>query len=301
MRNMVPFLLILSLLAMPVFAAEEKTAPTAPEAIEKNIEPNPDDFPVLKKLQGTSKKTSYDYLGKRFNMDAWLLSGPDLMQVVYINPTSEGALVGGALIGPDGKEVSSELTHQFMEQYPERAQEILITVRKLNKKEVAALPETPATNSPSEILWQRLQQSGKIRFGAKKDAPVLFAILDPIQPASKKFWAKVKPLLDQQKITLYVLPLGMTSADSLLEIATTLGSKDPAGDWEKLMRGETTVRSEPPENSGALGMKANVELAQSLKLQDVPFLVYRGKTDKIRIVRGNPKNWTPLLQDLQVQ
>lgn len=268
----------------------------------KNVEPDPNSFPVLQKLKGEDGKLSYDYLGKSMGIDAWLLSGPDVMQVIYITPSSKGAMVGGALVDAEGKEISSGLTRKFMEQYPERAQEILVTVRKITPGDKDAnkadQKETADPASRSEKFWQQLNQGGKIRFGAEKDAPVLFALLDPAQKQSKYFWQKISPVLKSKKITLYILPIGLTSADSILEIANILGSANPQEGWLKAMKGQSTVTQTTPESNGVLGMKANVEIAQSIHLRQVPLLVYRGKQDKIRLVSGQPKNWQDFLDEL---
>lgn len=272
------------------------------------LEPDTALFPVLETLRGGDKNLSYDYLGERLGLHAWLLSGPELMQIVYTRQDMAGAMLGGALIGADGKEISSELTRHFLENYPERAQEILLTVRHNaeNKSGDAASGDaatadtgkTSPVSSPSERLWQRLHQSGKIAFGATSGAPVVFAILDPVQKESAMFWAKIKPLLDQKTVTLYVLPLGVTNADSLLEIAAVLGADDTAQAWEKLMTGQSVVPKGPTDTKGVLGMQANVELAQSLKLRDVPFLVYRGENGKVRLLSGLPKQWDDFLREI---
>lgn len=285
------FLLLVSGI-FPALAQEKN--PEKPT--ETAIEPNPESFPVLEKLRAGKKDLSYDYLGKRLGLDLWLLSGPGMMQVIYTSKPEDGAMVGGTLIGPDGKEAASEVTRQFMEKYPERAQEILITVRSQKTGDGTA---KPTTNSPAEQLWQRLTQSGKIAFGAKSDAPILFALLDPKQPETHDLWAKLTPLTAENKITLYVLPLGLTTADSILEIATILGSKDPATNWEKLLKGENVLSKETPESTGVIGMKTNVEIAQSLNLRKLPFLVYRDQTGKIRLVRGMPKDWNGFTAELQ--
>jgi hypothetical protein len=301
MRRFILCLLLVSVFATPVFAAKQKAAAPEKTAGGKTddalVEPDPDSVPVLQKVKGSRKELAYDYLGNRFGVDAWLLSGPNVMQIVYTTKTNPSAMIGGALVGPDGKEVGSDMIKQFMVKYPERAQEILALVRTQVTSGQVDKPAA-AANSPSEILWQKLQQGGKITFGTNKDAPVLFAVLDPVAPATMDVWKHLGPIAKDNKIILNILPLGLTTADSIMEIATTLGDQDPQGAWEKLMNGQASVKTGTPDSTGVLGMKANVDLAQSLNLRNLPLIVYRDKDGKIRIIQGVPKDWDGFTKEL---
>lgn len=273
-------------------------------------EPDPAHFPVLEKLKGPAKNLSYDYLGKRMGFDAWLLSGPGVMQIVYTSEHTKGAMLGGALLDEKGDEVSSGLTKNFMQQYPKRAEEILITVRQpvpaaakppvkeLTEKTDPAAAQKPAGPSPSEVLWSRLAQGGKVTFGPNDDSvPTLYAFLDPAESNTKEIWKNLGGAAKAGKITLHILPLGLTTADSIMEIATILGMKDPAKAWEEHMDGKSHIK-ETPDTSGVLGMKANVDVAQALNLRKLPFMVYRNGTGKVRILRGVPKNWDDFIKDM---
>jgi hypothetical protein len=293
MRQFILCLFVVSLISFPVFAAKKKTD-TPADKVETLAETNPDAIPVLQKIKGDKKDLTYDYIGSRYGFDAWLLSGPNVMQIVYTSKNKEGAMLGGALVGPDGKETSSELTKNFMKQYPERAQEILATVR----KQLPVNKDDKKAGSPSEILWQKLQQGGQITFGPGKDVPEIFAILDPVAPATKEIWQHLSPLAKDNKITLHILPLGMTTADSIMEIAQTLGDKDPKAAWENLMNGKSNVKQDTPESAGILGMKANVDLAQGMNLRTLPFIAYHDGSGKIRIIQGVPKNWDDFTKQL---
>jgi hypothetical protein len=318
-------LMISLMLSTSVLAQEDKSSASQDDvegSIKDEMEPNPDSIPVLKKIKGAKEDLTYDYLGKKLGMDAWLLSGPDVMQIVYTHKDLDGAMLGGVLIGPDAKEVSSTLTKEFMARYPKRAQEIIVAVRSHQAKVAADAKNSPvyaakntaavtdekpadaapagAANSPSEKLWARLQSTGQITFGNNESTPVIYAILDPAQKETKVVWAALGPLAKDNKVTLHVVPLGLTTADSIMEIATVLGSKDPSASWEKVMKGDTVIGETPPDTSGVLGMKNNVDLAQSLSLRQLPFMVYREAGGKIRILRGVPKQWDEFLKEINV-
>lgn len=313
MKKIIGLCLLSLMVTSPVFAEKAAVKPVEKtDPVEEVAEPDPADFPVLEKLKGDKKNLSYDYLGHRFGIDAWLLSGPNVMQIVYIPPTSKGAILSGALVGEDGKEASSDLTKTFMTEYPERAQEILTTVNQKTETgpvkevgtETAKPEEKPAVKTapttPSEILWQKMEQGGRISFNDDTSATELYAILDPSQPETKVLWTSLLPLIKDKKIKLHVLPLGLTTADSILEIASVLGSNDAQNAWLSLMKGTSSVTNPTPETNGVLGMKANVDLAQSIGLRELPFLVYRGENGKIRIVKGMPKDWKIFEKELSL-
>ena len=295
MKKLLACFLLPLLVTAPVLA-QDKTPEAPSQADKKTIEPNPEDNPVLKKLRAGNAKLAYDYLGHHLNRDVWLLSGPGIMQIIYLSENSPGAMIGGALIGEDGKEISSVITREFMTKYPERAQEIVVTVRSNETEEKTASKQ--AATSPSEILWDKLHQGGRILFGAEKGAPVVFAVMDPAQGRSHDLWKQFQPAIKEKKISLYILPLAVTNADGILEIAHILGGKNPQELWTKTMEGHSAVTVETPDSNGVLGMKANVELAQSLNLRNIPFIVYRGKEGKVRIINGVPNDWDKFMKEV---
>lgn len=276
------------------------------------------DYPVLEKLQSGDEKLFYDYLGDKYGLDAWLLSGPDLMQVIYVLPDEKAALVGGTMVNPDGTEASTTLLQEFLKQNPERATEILEYVR----SSVAAreAPQTSALDasgdkaavdadkgakqqSPSENFWRHLTAINGVAFGDNKEAPRIFAILDPAQPDTKIVWNVLAPLAEKGHLSLHVVPLAATSADSIMDVASILGDKNPQQAWRDLMDGQKPDGTQTPEAHGVLRMKSIVELAQSLNLRHLPLMVYRvgnqgEKSGAVRVVRGLPKDWVALFSEM---
>jgi len=258
-------------------------------------------YPILEKLRGTNKELTYDYLGQRFGMDAWLLSGPNVMQVVYIPEGQKTALVGGALIGPDAEELGTGLLQDFMKAHPDRSQDILAKVRAPAIAKQAAA-DAAKNMTPSEKLWLDLQSVGQITYGDNDKAPVVYAIVDPVKPETKGVWGFLSLPAKQNDITLHVVPLALTTGDSIMTIAKVLGNPNPQQAWEEMLEGHD-LGNEAPDPKGALGMKATVELAQRLNLRQLPLLVYRvpdgkGGWGPVKILRGMPKSWDGFLQEI---
>jgi len=308
---------------------------------------------VLNTLRGNDKNLRYDYLGNRNNTDIWLLSGVGVMQIIYAMP-NDHAIIGGALVGPDGKELAIDLTRDFMQKSPERAKEILAVMRQTQQRAQAELdkgdklagnlgattrePTTPdpapdatqsagntpdpaktgdgpaettaivtpsAPESPSEVIWRELGQTGYVSYGSETNVPVIYAILDPVQPESKTIWTQLAPLAKSNRITLHVVPLALTTGDSIMEIASVLGHKNPPAAWDDLMAGKSAIGGEPPNGDKILAIEATVKLAQRLQLRKLPVMVYRapdGKNmGKIRMLRGVPKDWDKFISEFNLE
>lgn len=271
------------------------------------------DYPVLEKLRGTDAALAYDYLGKKYGLDAWLLSGPELMQIVYVLPESKSAIVGGTLVTADGKEASSELLQNFMQTNAERSAQILEAVHpktadKDANKAAAQSTAKPAAKSgavisPSEKFWQDLSVIGGVSFGENKESPEIFAVLDPAQTDTKMVWNLLAPLAEKGHLRVTIVPLAATSADSIMDVAYVLGASEPQQAWSELMKGVKPDAAETPETHGVLRMKAIVDMAQALNLRQLPLLVYRAAdgqkhTGAVRVVRGAPKNWVALFTEM---
>jgi hypothetical protein len=115
------------------------------------VVPDPAKIPALQKIKEQGKDFSFEYLGSRNGMDTWLVHGSGVMQMVYMPANGDAAVIGGLLIGPDGKEIGTELQQQFVSKHPEKAKEILLQAR--TGQEVAQ-KETAPPSSKAQDLWR---------------------------------------------------------------------------------------------------------------------------------------------------
>lgn len=282
-----------------------------------------DSFPVLKNLRGEDEKLHYDYLGKEKAVHVWILSGPGIMQTIYTLPDGH-AIVGGTMVSAEGKEISSDMARDFMARSPEQAEAILVRLRTAKETAETETPEagsdtTAAENtvttesppaestsvSPSESLWAELGQTGYVSYGSETGVPVIYAILDPVQAESKSVWQTLSPLAKANQITLHVIPLALETGDSIMEIASVLGSDNPPEAWDKLMQGQSVIGGDAPDGEKVMAIEATIKLAQRLNLKSLPFLIYRvpqnGEEGKVRMLNGVPKDWNKLLTEMNVQ
>ncbi len=291
----IPILILMMALVFPALAQEKgKVNPNAPD---------PEKIPVLQKIKEQGENLAYDYLGRRFGTDTWLITGPGVMQVIYTVPNGVAAVVGGVLVGPDGQEISTAMQREFTEANPERAQKLLEQAR---QSVDTASAETPGPKpSPSETIWTQLAQLGLITYAARDiDAPVpiVYAVLDPDQAESGETFLRLLPLAESGRIVLHVVPLLTRRADRLLDMAHILSSpEDAPALWQKAVAQESFNIPQTVDPKGAEALNANASFAAGLKLYTVPFLFYRIPEaegwSRVRAVKGMPKDWETLLKE----
>lgn len=269
-----------------------------PQAAEAPIPPlDPASFPVLGKIKEKSGDVHYDYLGQRSGLDAWIVSGPGLMQIIYTLPNNQGAIIGGNLVDAEGKDIATPMQQDFIAKNPQRAQEMVVAVQNAQKKTDA--PDATASHADvtggtmSQKIWDALEKTGWVSFGSDVKAPALYAILDPYQPQSRDMWKLLEPMAALNKIRLYVIPLATVKPEAVESIARLLGDADRSGAWNKLVHGEELPKTTGPQNpQGVLDLKNNLDFMQTLNLRAVPVLLYhKHNTGVVRILRGMPKDW----------
>jgi hypothetical protein len=286
--------------------AEAKGAEIAaamPATVDAPIPPlDPARFPVLAKIKEQSGDVAYDYLGQRLGLDLWLVSGPGVMQVIYTLPGNQGAIVGGSLIGADGKELSSDLQQDFITKNPARAEAIIALVKDKKDEQAAPVSASDTTDTPSQKVWKVLEDVGHIGFGPADAAVKLYAVIDPYQKDSRDLWQKLQPMATNGKLRLYTLPLASTNPEHVKVIARLLGEADPAPLLEKLLTDQELPPSDAPANpDGVLVMRNTLEVMKLLRMEKIPVLFYKqADTDKIRVLSGAPKDWTSFEKELGI-
>ena len=287
------------LFAFPVFA-QDAAAPVA--------EPTMEQFPVLQKIKDEAKGAlSFDYVGRESDADVWLVSGDKVMQMVHVLP-SGSAIVGGVLVSSEGKELSTGLQKKFADAHRERAAEILANVRKSMGADAATVAPLSAEEvktkaaATSNLIWSRMPTLGLIRYGADKDAPILYLVMDPTEAPSQEAFKKVEQFAIDKKLDLRVVPISLTSAESVMPIATAMGASDPATALKEVMDGKKPAADEPPNPQGVAALKNNADFSQALHLDKVPAVFYRkSEKDPIRVIKGAPKDWSSVFKELGLE
>ncbi len=325
MKHFIFSLLILSLLvSSPSFAqrVDQQPGPEPTKQVTSVVmakAPNAANVPVLQKIreQGGGVPMEFDYIAKEQDADVWLISGDKIMQMIYILP-SGAAVIGGTLISPQGVELSTILQKKFADENRDRAAQILNRVRtsmqEEDKKSAAVVPDTEIAAKPQNaetekpvakpavsgaMVWDSMAKLGVVHYGADKDAPVLYLVMDPLDPASQQAFKTLEPFADKKLLDLRVVPISLASTATIMQVALVLGDKDAAAKLKLMIEGTDIMPKEPPKPEGGLLLKNNADFVIAMKLNALPSIFYRrSETDPIRAVKGSPKDWAPIFTEL---
>ena len=307
-------------LLLPVAAVAQEAAPHSSlsdtsavvAASETPSEtPKAENVPVLmkiKEISGKDRKIEYDYMGKQYGADIWLVSGTHVIQMIEVLP-SGAAIIGGTFVSPEGQELGGALQKNFADTHHDRAQEILKQVREsLDKAPKAAVESgkpAPAAAITGAEVWNTMPKLGYVQYGSDDKAlPVVYMVMDPAEPASKDAFAKLDAFAEAKKLNLRVVPITLTSTDTIMVLSNILAGSDQPKALKDFINGKRPAASahEPPKPEGGLLLKNNADFVEVMKLDKLPSLFYRkSDADPIRAVKGTPKDWPAILKELGLE
>ena len=226
-------------------AAKAKAAAAAP------ADPTPDYSPVLQQFK--SQGVTETYLGRKYGLDGWLLTKDTKVQVVYVTPDGQGAVIG-TLYGPSGKlETSTQLAEAQQKGLIPAAVNsgsVIPPAPGASTAPAAAEPAATATGAPppgvvaatkageapSERLWKQVEASTYIKIGPDT-APPFYVIMDPrCEYCHKLYTILTDKYLPNNALQLRIIPVGILGADSAKEAQQILSSPDSAKLWTEIER-----------------------------------------------------------------
>jgi hypothetical protein len=279
----------------PVIAA----APTAPD---------PAANPVLAMLQKSGAKLFY--LGNRYEMDGWFILKDGQVQIIYAPPGNKAALVG-ALFSEDGQNLTSLQLAELIKDNPEAA--ALLGGAQKEQAAIAqagspsAAPVSPSTNglpaatlSPGERLVQDLSGASTVVIG-NVSSPELLMVMDPHCLHCQATWKVLRDPVFKGTMHIRMIPIGPPDSDNERAAAVLLSSGDPLNMWDKYVGGDHSVLAGTPSATALTAVRANHQVIDSWSIQDTPYLVYRAKDGKVKVVVGEPDKVSAVLSDMGLQ
>ncbi len=284
---------LLALLPLPAFAATT---------------PSPDANPVLGAIQKQGAKLFY--LGTRFGMDGWFIVKDGQVQIAYSTPDNKGTIIG-AMFGDNGDNVTATQMTALIQNNKEVAALIASA-----QKEQAAISQvgspspasvsTPVassnglpsvTLSPGEKLIHDLSTSATVVMG-NPATPEILMIMDPHCPHCQATWKMLKDSIAKGALHLRFVPIGNQDTDNERAAAILLSAPDAMTAWDKYVAGDTTQLAGTPTANALAAVRANHTVIDDWKIDKTPYLVYRGKDGKVKIIQGEPDKASILLSDL---
>jgi protein-disulfide isomerase len=160
------------------------------------------------------------------------------------------------------------------------------------------LPGNPAAIagvSPGEQLYADFEKSAFVNVGSGKR---LFMIINPECPHCKTTWKEFRDSVKQGKVQVALIPMAGLGSDAERAAAQLLSAPDPMAAWDRYVDGDAKALAGEAKPEKLQAVRSNFALADKWQVQATPYMAYRGRDGKVKIIQGKPKDMAQLLADL---
>jgi protein-disulfide isomerase len=285
--------IVIALIALFLFQATASAAP------------DPSANPVLSGLQKMGAKLFY--LGNQNGMDGWFIVKNGQVQIVYANADNKSAIVG-AMFGEHGENITAQQIAALVQSNKEIADMIAAAQKEQAAIAQAGAPPKTATAStpvtipstaisPGERLIHDLSGAATAVVG-NPSSPELLMVMDPHCPHCQATWNALRNDVIKGTLHIRMIPIGTADTDNERAAAMLLGVSDPVNAWDKYVAGDASQLAGTPSPAAMAAIRANHKLIDSWSIQSTPYLVYRAKDGKVKVVVGEPEKISAILTDL---
>ena len=232
------------------------------------------------------------FLGKDFGVNGWVAIKNGREQYFYVLPN--GGFISGVLHDQDGKMVTVDQVRRLRSQSGDLLDKLTEDNPQIAEK---AKQETEKYEfkTPSEQLYWDLENSNWVPVG-QAGTPLFYSFINPQCGHCHKMMEDIKPYVESGQVQVRMIPVGNTE-ETVAQSAYLLATPAPSQVWWKYLGGDKTALPAKREINQQ-GVQRNLAVMQSWKLDITPLLVYRDKDQKVKIVRGKPKDLEALIKDL---
>lgn len=304
------------------------TAPISAQAQKKSASISQENAPPLpESLDGLkSRGAQFRYLGQEYGLDGWIMVYRGVEQYFYVTRDQQG-FVSGLLSNAKGDLVTIEQLRALQDSGEGAILDALITqdvedvatnyqgIGPNSLSGTSSNGQQDAVSSPSEKLFADVSQGNWVPYGPK-DAPVIYAFIDPTCPHCHDFVQELRAagFLDPVssnaasqggsnkafRVQLRALPVSRFLEDpqNFQKAAFMLASPNPQADFFAHLDGDENIL---PGN-GDLDVQAinhNISIMQAWGLDAIPFIIYRDKQGQVKIIRGKIDHPRDFIKDLR--
>lgn len=282
----------------------------------KGPEPDINSVPALQRLVQRGAKLYH--LGQRSGIHGWFIVKDGQVQMIYLSPDRKTVMIG-ALLSNDGENVTRAQVRYLMGKN-KKLSEMLAKSGKafgaINKGGapggVASVPSNPNASktqpkgsaipsvslSPGESLIQDLEASAGVILGKNENAQI-YMIVAPSCPVCKATWKELRAPVNAGSVEVRLIPVFNSEGEKEIhQSAQLLKAKDPLKVWNKFVDGDEAALAGKPDAGAVRAIASNLNLMSKWNIQNFPYLVYRGKNGRIKIVQGKPERMASILLDL---
>lgn len=274
-------------------------APVVPAPVaEKVAVPDTSNMLFIQNLRKAGA-TIY-YLGDALNMHGWFAVKDNQVQIFYTSMDSRALLVG-ALLSPEGANISQQQVELFAQSHPE----LLAVLKAASNQEPTPPAGADKSIPPSEAFYGELLKANHIAFekpsakpGQAAESPLVLMVMDVNCHYCHQTWAKLQQPVEEGKLRLWMIPVAALGAQSATQGAVWIGKPNPQDVWKKYVGGDTKALDGAPDAQKEAAIAANTALLARWKVDQTPYILYHGKNGKVRLVVGEPQDANTILNDL---
>lgn len=275
--------------------------------------PDVNGIPFLQQIVQAGAKLYY--LGERSGLFGWFVVRQNQIQMVYVT-RDQKTVVFGAMFTADGANVSGQQIRVLSAR--DKAIYEMINGASQQKNQIAAAGESggfasvqgsaasgegivglPAASlSPGDRLYQDLEAAAGVDLGA--DGPSrLMIVVAPKCPNCKGTWRELSEAVKGGKLQVRLIPVyNSLGGEEAAQAARLLRAENPLEVWEKFVNGDATALAGEADEVAMKAVAANLTLVSKWNVKGYPYLVYRNKEGKVKIVQGKPDRMAAVLLDL---
>lgn len=146
-------------------------------------------------------------------------------------------------------------------------------------------------DAKNQQAWAELENSHWIQDGDPNAETVVYAFVDPNCPYCHRFRTAALPWINEGKVQIRHIVVGVLASDSVAKASTILGSKRPHGayikNFETFRSGGIVPVQDTSERGKAL-VDANNQLMSELGVTATPGIYYKDGSGNVRMRLGLP-------------
>ena len=294
------------LLAFVALVLLQGASLATPAVSSSTTRPDPLANPVLASLQKMGAK--FFLLGTHSGMTGWFILKDGQVQIVYATPDNKSAVIG-ALFGENGDNITAQQIAGLVQSNKEVA-DLISSAQKeqtaisqvgsppsqaASASSTGSIPSAPM--SPGERLIHDLSGAAGVVVG-NASSPEILMVMDPHCPYCQATWTAVRDVVMKGGVHLRLIPIATLDTDNERAAAVLLGASDPLSVWDKYVSGDKSQLAGTPPAAAFIAVRANHTLTDGWKIMDTPYIVYRAKDNKVKVVKGKPDDAAVVLRDL---
>ncbi len=232
------------------------------------------------------------FLGRDQGVDGWIAIKNGQEQYFYVLPN--GSFVSGVLFDSKGKAVTIRQVQALRKQSGSVLDALAADIPPSRSIKDAKKAEKYEFKTPSEQLYYDVEMSNWVPIG-RAGTPMFYSFIDPQCPHCHAMMEEIKPYIDEGKVQVRMIPVGFRD-ETRAQAAFLMATPSPETVWWRHMSGSSPIPAS--QEISQQGVQRNLSIMQSWKLSVTPLIIYRGKDNKVKIIRGKPKDLDALIKDL---